>query len=71
MLVSISMAIVYWSYSIDIYVIDAPFKVTCVGLSGVAAESCYCQCSSDNLNLVESAALTRNQYRVAMSMRFT
>ena len=60
------MAIVYWSYDMDIYVMDATFKVARVGLSQEAAGICYCQCSPDDLNAVESAALTRNQYRVAM-----
>ena len=60
------MAIVYWSYNNDIYVMDATFKVARVGLSRVAAGICYCQCFSNDLNAVGSAALTRNQYKVAM-----
>ena len=46
---------------------DTTFKVAGVGLSRAVAGICYCQCSPDDLNAVESAAIMRNQYRVAMT----
>ena len=50
------MAIVYWSYNNDIYVMDATSKVARVGLSRVAAGICYCHSSPDYLSRIQIGA---------------